>query len=214
MEMPKPGPEHARLAAMVGHWTGEERIYPSPWDPTGGIATATLVSRLACEGFCVVTDYTEERGGRVTYVGHGVFGWDPKQQRYLQHWSDSMGGVPPRASTGTWEGDTLTFLDHGPQGPVRFIYHFTSPVAYELKMETSPDGVTWMPMMDARYARRAPAAAAVPRKAKPKKAAKKAKKPAKKKAKKAPRATKAKRAKKAQRASKAGRRARKAKRRR
>lgn len=173
MEMPKPGPEHARLAAMIGHWVGEETMHPSPWLPQGGKAKGKSTSRVACEGFCVVTDYVQEREGRVTYVGHGVFGWDRRQQRYLQHWSDSAGGMPARVTTGTWEGDTLTFTDQMHGGHMRFVYRFTSPDSYEFRIDSSPDGVNWTPFVEARYVRAA--AAKAKKKAAKKKAAKKKK---------------------------------------
>jgi len=176
MEMPKPGPEHARLAAMIGHWVGEERMHPSPWLPEGGTATSKATVRLGCEGFCVITNYVQEREGRVTYVGHGVFGWDARQQCYLQHWSDSAGGVPARATPGKWEGDTLTFTEEGMGGHMRFVYRFTSPDSYDLRIETSADGTTWAPCVEAHYVRQA-AVAARPRAAKPKSSGRK--KPAK-----------------------------------
>ena len=167
MEMPKPGPEHAKLAAMIGHWVGEEKMYPSPWLPEGGMATSMVTARLGCEGFCVLTDYVQEREGKTTYVGHGVFGWDPRRQRFVQHWSDSAGGVPSHATPGTWEGDTLTFLEQGPGGHMRFVYRFTSPDSYEFRIDTSADGVLWAPFVEARYVRQA-ATVARARAAKPK----------------------------------------------
>jgi len=167
MEMAKPGPEHAKLAAMIGHWVGEEKMFPSPWLPEGGTATSKVTARLGCEGFCVLTDYVQEREGKTTYVGHGVFGWDPRKQCFLQHWSDSAGGVPSRATPGKWEGDTLTFTEEGAGGHMRFVYRFTSPDSYEIRIDTSADGITWAPCVEARYVRQA-ATAARQRAAKPK----------------------------------------------
>ncbi len=155
MEMPKPTPEHARLAAFIGNWTGEERIHPSPFDPAGGTATATVTSRLTCEGLCLVTDYVEERGGVVHYVGHGVTGYDTARQVYLQHWSDSMGGVPVEAKPGHWVGDRLTFQASGPHGHSRYTYQVVSPTRYDFHIESSQDGVTWTPFIDATYERAA-----------------------------------------------------------
>jgi hypothetical protein len=177
MDMPKPTEEHKRLAAtLAGNWIGPERIHPSPWDPTGGTARATIQSRVACDGFCVVTDYVQERDGRVNYTGHGVTGFDARHRRYLQHWSDSVTGVPGEAKPGVWEGDTLTFHGAGPEGRVRYVYHFIAPDVYEYRIETSRDGVVWAPAIEARYTR---TSGAVPQ---PAKAPAKKKKAAKKKA--------------------------------
>ena len=54
----------------------QERLYPSPWDPTGGPAVGHIENRAALDGFAVVHDYEHERNGSVTYRGHGIFTWD------------------------------------------------------------------------------------------------------------------------------------------
>jgi hypothetical protein len=154
MEMPKPTEEHTRLiSALAGHWTGTETMHPSQWDPQGGTATATIDARAACDGFCVITDYVQKRGGKVSYVGHGVTGYDAQHRRYLQHWSDSVGGMPPEAKPGVWEGDTLTFHGAGPSGRTRYVYRFVSPGVHEYKIEVSPDGSSWHAFMEGRYVR-------------------------------------------------------------
>lgn len=184
MEMPKPTEEHQKLVSLLaGHWTGTEIIHPSPFDPQGGSASATIDARAACDGFCVVTEYVQKRNGKVSYVGHGVTGYDAQHRRYLQHWSDSVGGMPPEAKPGIWEGDTLTFHGAGPTGRMRYVYRFPSPGAQEFRIEVSPDGNHWHPFMEGRYVR-GKASKAKASKAKAKAPAKKKKKGAKKKAKK------------------------------
>jgi len=175
MEMPKPTEEHRNLiSALAGHWTGKETMHPSPWDPQGGTATATIEARAACDGFCVVTEYVQKRDGKVSYVAHGVTGYDAQHRRYLQHWSDSVGGMPPEAKPGVWEGNTLTFHGAGPAGRTRYVYTFISPGVQEYRIDVSPDGNTWHTFIDGRYVRGKATAA----KAKAKPARKKAKKKA------------------------------------
>ena len=58
MEMPKPTAAHRRLEKLIGRWSGEERIHPSPFDPNGGLAMARLENRPALDGFAVVQDLT------------------------------------------------------------------------------------------------------------------------------------------------------------
>jgi hypothetical protein len=176
MEMPKPTDEHRKLiSALAGHWTGTETMHPSPWDPQGGTATATIDARAACDGFCVVTDYVQRRGGKVSYVGHGVTGYDAQHRRYLQHWSDSAGGMPPEAKPGIWEGDTLTFHGAGPTGRTRYVYKFVSPGVQEYRIEVSPDGSNWHLFIEGRYVRGKAKAAPAKKKKAAKKKAKKAK---------------------------------------
>lgn len=167
MEMPKPNENHARLAAFAGRWIGEEKIHPSPWDPQGGTATAKVESRMTCDGFCLVTDYVEERNGAVSYVGHGVTSYHTQRGCYLQHWSDSMGGMPADAKPGHWIGDTLGFQVAAPHGHTRYLYRTVSPDAWEFRIENSQDGSIWAPFLEGRYVR-APEAPARPARARAK----------------------------------------------
>ena len=154
MEMPKPTEEHRKLVSLLaGHWTGVEKMHPSPWDPQGGMAKATADSRVACDGFCVVTDYVQKRGGKVSFVGHGVMGYDAQHRRYLWHWTDTAGGMPPEAKPGVWDGDALTFHGAGPAGRQRYVFRFPSPGVYEFKIEVSPDGNVWGPFIEGTYKR-------------------------------------------------------------
>jgi len=80
MEMPKPQDQHKKLEMLAGTWTGEEKLYPSPWDPKGGTATSRVEARIGLGGFFLISDYEEKREGKVAYQGHGVYGWDPAEQ--------------------------------------------------------------------------------------------------------------------------------------
>ena len=51
MEMPKPTDVHKKLERLAGKWKGEEKMYPSPWDPNGGIAVGRVNNRPALDGF-------------------------------------------------------------------------------------------------------------------------------------------------------------------
>ncbi len=154
MEMPKPQEEHRKLQALAGNWVGEETIYPSPWDPKGGTATARVQSRLDLDGFFLITDYVEERGGRASYRGHGVFGWDPEEKCYTMHWFDSTGGVAPAPARGRWEGNRLSFEQRTPMGHSRYTYDLDGEGRYALRIENSQDGKQWTPFMEARYTRK------------------------------------------------------------
>ena len=155
MEMPHPQVEHLKLRALEGTWTGEETLHPSPWVQETRKAEGRFTSRLDVDGFYLITDYAEEREGKVVYRGHGVFGWDGKQRRYTMHWFDSMGGdAYSLPALGTWEGDTLAFEQKTPWGHSRYVYSFEGDGRYAFRIETSRDGQTWSRMMEGSYARR------------------------------------------------------------
>ena len=150
MEMPTPGDAHKKLAQLVGQWTGTETLHPSPWDPKGGSATGRIQNRAELGGFVVVQDYEQERNGTINFRGHGVFGWDAKDQCYTLHWFDTM-GMPPNTFRGSFEGNVLSLIDKNANGVNRAIFYFTKSDAYTFKMEVSQDGKQWFAMMDGSY---------------------------------------------------------------
>lgn len=125
---------------MVGQWVSEDQFHPTPWDPKGGTATTRMNTRLDLDGFFVIADAVQERGGKVSYRGHGVFGWDAPQQRYTMHWFDGMGCDPGGPALGTWQGNKLSLVHQHAMGHGRFTYEFDSPGTFKFKMERSQDG--------------------------------------------------------------------------
>lgn len=153
-EMPKPTPEHARLAAMAGSWTSVETIHPGPWDPVGGTRTGRCEARVAMGGFFVVSDYEQTKDGRVSYRGHGVYGYDVKSKRWSMHWFDDMGGIPAQVVWGTWDGDTLVYEMSGPNGHHRYTYRLVRDGEYVFSILTSQDGKAWTTFMEGRFTRK------------------------------------------------------------
>jgi hypothetical protein len=153
MEMPKPQDEHKRLSALAGAWTGEEKLFPSPWDPKGGPATSMVDARIALEGFYLLMDYTEKRGNETSYRGHGVFGYDTKEQVYTMNWFDSMGFPAGAPARGRFDGNRLSFTSQGPMGHGRYVYDFQADGSYRFSIENSQDGKQWSKMMEGTYRR-------------------------------------------------------------
>lgn len=150
MQMPQLTEPHRRLAVLVGSWRGEETLQPSPWDPKGGTAIGEVRNSLALDGFAVVQDYAQARGGQVTFRGHGVFRWDQEAQEYVLHWFDSMGQAPTEFR-GTFVDGVLTLSSAQPHGMTRAAFDFRRSGQYEYRMEVSPDGHTWHPFMTGTY---------------------------------------------------------------
>ena len=155
MEMPTPQAEHQKLAALAGTWSGEETMHPSPWAPAGSSAIGKITSRMDLGSFFLISDYTQEKDGQVTFRGHGVYGWDAHHERYTIHWFDSMGMDPGAPAPGTWEGDVLCFQHETAMGHARYTYTFVDADHYSFKLENSLDGESWTPMMDGQYTRQA-----------------------------------------------------------
>ncbi len=167
MEMPKPGDAHKKLGVFVGEWSGPETMYPAPWDPIGGKARAHVLNRWILDGFAVVQEYEQRRGGKVTFRGHGVIWFDAAKQEYVMNWWDSMGGAGGQYR-GDFEGSILHLASPMRQGGhSRTSWEFGTRGAYSFNMEVSGDGHTWQPAMTGRYTK----ASKTAKKAGPKKAA-------------------------------------------
>jgi hypothetical protein len=147
--MPKPGPEHERLAQLAGSWIGDETLFPGPWDPKGGKARSTWTARMDLDGLFLINDYAQERDGKVGFRGHGVYGYDPAGKRYTMYWFDSMTGTGQTTVVpGTWEGNRLTFQNQGPHGHGRYSYEVRSKDELLFRMEGSQDGKAWSPFLE------------------------------------------------------------------
>jgi hypothetical protein len=154
MEMRKLGKQHEKLHQLAGTWLGEETMHPSPWSP-GGKAKGRYQMRVDIDGFFVIQDYTQERDGKVTYRGHGIYGWDEEQDTYTWYWIDSMGHVPPAPARGQWQGQVLSFEQPG-DGPQRSRYHMELVASDRIRfmIENSSDsGKTFATFMEGEYAR-------------------------------------------------------------
>lgn len=149
--MPTPGPEIAKLAELMrGSWRGEEKLYPSEWDPVGGPAVGTWNVTVGLGGFAVIVDYVEERDGKQNYLGHGVHCWDQRAGTFMHYWFDNIGIVAQKPTRGTLEGTKYWYLsDDG----TRMTYEWANDTMTFVIEKSSDDGATWKPMHEGRYTR-------------------------------------------------------------
>ena len=138
MDMPRPGPAHARLMRFKGAWTGDEQLAPSPWGP-GGPATGHTTCTESLDGMALLQDYHEEKDGETVFQGHGVFLVEPGSDAVLWWWFDSM-GLPPEPARGTWDGDVLSFERSSPRGEARYRYAFEGHDRYRFVIENRLPG--------------------------------------------------------------------------
>jgi hypothetical protein len=153
MEMPQIGEPHNKLARLAGTWVGEEKLYPSPWDPKGGPAVARITNRIALDGFAIVQDYEQERHGKANFKGLAVFTWDSMQKNYILTWWDTM-GFPGHEFRGHFEGNTLTYSSKTSEGYMRAKFEFKDDNHYYHLMEVSGDNQIWAPFMEGTYSKK------------------------------------------------------------
>ena len=85
-EIVKPGPEHAKLAELVGTWDAVMNM-------GGEKSKATATYKSICGGLWVSSDFEGDLGG-LKFQGHGLDGYDPHKKQYVGVWVDSMSGAP------------------------------------------------------------------------------------------------------------------------
>jgi hypothetical protein len=152
------GGNHNRLGALAGEWIGDEVVAPSPWDKRGGKAVSRTTARMALGGRALVTDYVEERNGKVILEGHGVYTWEARDV-YRRWWFDTSGPGPDATLEGRWVGDTLTIerpaLTAGKAGRVRYVYTVEpGGHAFVFRIEqATKTGEPWRTLMEGRYRR-------------------------------------------------------------
>ncbi len=153
MEAAKPSEQHRKLERLIGRWEGTEHMAPSQWDPAGGTAVGRNDIRSALDGFAIVTDYEQERDGKITFRGHGVTTYDPEGDRYVMHWLDVMSGPMMEVFAGAFDGDVMILTSDAPRMATRLTWDLSSEGLMHSRMEMSEDGIQWATLFEAEYER-------------------------------------------------------------
>jgi hypothetical protein len=103
-------------------------------------------------GTVLVTDYVEERDGKVILEGHGVYTYEA-QDLYRMYWFDTSGPGPDAPIEGRWVGDTLTFERATAKGRVHYVYTLDGD-GYTFRIEHAASGATtFSVLMQGKYRR-------------------------------------------------------------
>lgn len=142
-EMPKPGPEQARIGYFAGTWQAEGELTASSMGPAGP-TTATDVCEWFSGGFQLIChgEATSPRGSAKT---GSIWSYDPAQQAYTYYGYTSMGESfyvlgHVEGKVWTWKAE---FPVEGTNMHMRATITEEPPAAYSYKLEMSPDGTTW-----------------------------------------------------------------------
>jgi hypothetical protein len=105
MQIPKPGPEMAKLNFLIGSWTMTAEYVKSPMMPDGQKQTGWYKVQEGPGGFSVLVDF-EADGTKWKEIGHEVMTWSPKKNTYSvitvgNGFPDFVEGA------GHWEGANL-----------------------------------------------------------------------------------------------------------
>jgi hypothetical protein len=128
MKRPKPGPERARLSFLVGNFTTETRILPSPMLKKGATGTGTSVIAWELDSMFLTVDEQSINPVLGNYKGHGMLGYDLQEKQYVLSMFNNFGDHPQYR--GSFVGDTLLLATKVPM-PGR---------SFEQKLEWFRDG--------------------------------------------------------------------------
>lgn len=105
MQIPKPGPEMAKLNFLMGSWTMTAEYLKSPMVPEGMKQTGWYKAQTGPGGFSVIVDF-EADGPQWNEIGHEILTWSPKKNAYVVY---TVGNGFPDAVVGMghWEGGNL-----------------------------------------------------------------------------------------------------------
>jgi hypothetical protein len=109
---PAPGPAHQVFKEAAGTWDARVESFMAPGEPS--LSTGVEVNRVGCGGLCMISDFKGEFFG-ASFEGHGTETWDPKQEKYVGSWTDSMStGLSLTESTYDAATKTMTGWMEGP----------------------------------------------------------------------------------------------------
>ena len=153
----QPGPEAKKLDYFVGTWAYEGAIGQGPWG-AGGKFTSTITNDWLPGNFFLHTQSDFKMPTEVGGDGKStpITGYDSQQNTYARDEFNSHGDHI--SSKGTFTADTWTWSSSrnygGTEVQIRTTVKQLSPTSYNLKVETSIDGTTWMPFMEGKATRK------------------------------------------------------------
>jgi hypothetical protein len=103
--LPKPGPEHAVLAADAGTWDAVVETWMAPGQPP--MTSKAVEINTLINGMYLISDFKGDFGG-MPFQGHGLTWWDAASKTYKGIWVDNTSPAPMNGSS-TFDAASKTF---------------------------------------------------------------------------------------------------------
>jgi hypothetical protein len=147
---PTPGPEHKKLAFLVGKWTGESSLKENPFMPAGKYASKDNCTWFE-GGFAVICESVGS-GPMGPMKSLGILGYSTEEKVYTYYGVDNSGMIGTTVAKGVLTGDTWVYTDESMMGgkmvKSRYTIHQLSPTSYTFKWEMMGAEGTWMVLME------------------------------------------------------------------
>jgi hypothetical protein len=151
---PKPGPEHQKLAALVGSWTGEGECAQGQFGPAQKYSSK-YKGEWFTGNFAVVAHIEEKGSVSGESVGMYLFAYDRGTKQYGWYMVDSTGEAT--FATGSISKDVLRFTwpisDKGKSYKGRGTLRGLGSDKHTWSSEYSADGKTWKAWCQVTYTR-------------------------------------------------------------
>jgi hypothetical protein len=142
---PKPGPEHQKLAGLVGNWTDEGEATESPFEPAEKWS-GTIRSEWFTGNFAVVRHRDEKSSVSGEIHSLDVITYDRREKTYTWYAVNSQGGGG-HLSKASISDDVLTmtseFQAKGKTYKIRYTLKGLGGDRLAFVGEYSEDGTTW-----------------------------------------------------------------------
>ncbi len=149
-----PGPEHQKLAHMVGDWTFTNKMWMDPSAPPAE-GSGTMHAEMILGGRYVYEVWKGNFMG-MPFEGHGTEGYDNITKKHISSWADNM-STAIMYSTGTCDADgkscTMTSQEMmdpmtGKMTSFRSVITWTSDKSFTFVMYAKPAGGAEMKGME------------------------------------------------------------------
>jgi uncharacterized protein DUF1579 len=158
MKVAVPGPEHQRMAADVGEWSVDSKMWMDPSAPPQE-STGRAWIHMIHDGRFQVMDYESSMMGK-TFRGMGVTGYDLVERKYVSSWCDSMSTMIMH-SEGNYDAEgkaltmTASFRDPlGRSNRMREVMTRTDADHFVFEMYGTCGSSPEVKMMELRYTRK------------------------------------------------------------
>lgn len=159
--VPKPTPEHERLAKGVGTWDATIKSWMQGPQSEPSVSKGVETAKLMPGGLWILSEF-HGKFGEMDFHGQGQTGYDPGKKKYIGTWVDSMsptimimeGDFDPQTHT-----MTMTSKGVGPSGKpydakMVEVHKDKDSRVFTMSMKSDETGGEFVKMMEISYLKR------------------------------------------------------------
>ena len=160
--VPKPTPEHERLAKDVGTWDATIKTWMQGPKSEPSVSKGVEVAKLMPGGLWVLSEF-HGKFGDMAFHGQGQTGYDPAKKKYIGTWVDSMeptimiteGDFDPQTNTLTMTAKGIATDTGKPyEAKMTSVYKDKDTRVFTMFMKSDQTGGEFSKFMEITYVKR------------------------------------------------------------